>query len=177
MPTTIQVARLKERIRDVADFPRKGIIFKDITTLIKDGDALKLVADLLVEEAKKMNVDVVAGIESRGFIFAPIVANRLGVGFVPIRKKGKLPHKKVTITYSLEYGKDSLEIHKDAVNRGDRVLVIDDVLATGGTSKSVAKLIERLGGVVEGFGFLIELSFLKGRSKIKKYPVFSLIQY
>ena len=177
MPTVIQVARLKERIRDVADFPKKGIMFKDITTLIKDADSLKLTAELLVEESRKFNPDVVVGIESRGFIFAPIIASRLGVGFVPIRKKGKLPHKTVSVTYQLEYGKDTLEIHRDAVSKGDRVLVIDDVLATGGTSHSVAKLIEKLGGVVEGFGFVIELAFLKGRSKLKKYPVFSLIQY
>ncbi|MBI4971230.1 MAG: adenine phosphoribosyltransferase [Candidatus Omnitrophica bacterium] len=173
----IQVARLKERIRDVADFPKKGIVFKDITTLLKDGESLKLVADLMVEEARKMDVDVVAGIESRGFIFAPMIAARLGVGFIPIRKKGKLPHKTVSVTYQLEYGTDSLEIHKDAIEKGTRVLVIDDLLATGGTSKSVAKLIEKLGGIIEGFGFLIELSFLKGRDKLKKYPVFSLIQY
>lgn len=177
MPTMIQVARLKERIRDVADFPKKGIVFKDITTLLKDGESLKLVADLMVEEARKMDVDVVAGIESRGFIFAPMIAARLGVGFIPIRKKGKLPHKTVSVTYQLEYGTDSLEIHKDAIEKGTRVLVIDDLLATGGTSKSVAKLIEKLGGIIEGFGFLIELSFLKGRDKLKKYPVFSLIQY
>jgi len=177
VPTMIQVARLKERIRDVQDFPKKGIVFKDITTLIKDAESLRLVSDLMVEEAKKYQIDVVVGIESRGFIFAPIIASRLGVGFVPVRKKGKLPHKTVSVTYQLEYGKDSLEIHKDAINKGEHVLVIDDVLATGGTSKSVAKLIRKLGGVVEAFGFLIELSFLKGRNKLKNYPVFSLIQY
>lgn len=177
MATTIQVARLKERIRDVVDFPKKGIIFKDITTLIKDGESLKMIADLFMDEAKKYDVDVVVGVESRGFIFAPIVASRLGVGFVPVRKKGKLPHKTASVSYKLEYGTDTLEIHRDAINKADKVLVIDDVLATGGTSKSVAKLIEKLGGKVSAFGFLIDLTFLKGRDKIKKYPVFSLIQY
>lgn len=177
MPTVIQVARLKERIRDVADFPKKGIIFKDITTLIKDADSLKLVCDLLVEEASKLDVDFVVGIESRGFIFAPVIAHCLGVGFVPVRKKGKLPHKTASVTYKLEYGQDTLEVHRDAIAKGARVLVVDDVLATGGTSKAVAKLIEKLGGVVTAFGFVIELGFLKGRSKIKKYPAFSLIQY
>lgn len=177
MPTMIQVARLKERIRDVADFPKKGIIYKDITTLLKDGDSLKLVTDLLVEEARKLDVDVVAGIESRGFIFAPLIASRLGVGFIPVRKKGKLPHKTISVSYKLEYGMDSLEIHKDAINKGDKVLIIDDLLATGGTANSVAKLVKKLGGTVAGFGFLVELIFLKGRNKLKKFPVFSIIQY
>ncbi|MBI4398515.1 MAG: adenine phosphoribosyltransferase [Candidatus Omnitrophica bacterium] len=171
------MARLKERIRDIADFPKKGIVFKDITTLIKDAECLKLVCDLFAEEAAKFDVDVVIGVESRGFIFAPIVASCLGVGFVPVRKKGKLPHKIVSVSYNLEYGKDSLEVHKDAISKGDRVLVIDDVLATGGTSSAVARLVEKLGGKVEAFGFLIDLTFLKGRAKLKKYPVFSLIQY
>ena len=175
--TLIQTARLKERIRDIADYPKKGIVFKDITTLIKDPECFKLACDMLVEESKKYNVDVVCGIESRGFIFAPIVANHLGVGFVPIRKKGKLPHRTVSVTYSLEYGKDALEMHRDSISKGDRVLVIDDLLATGGTTRAVSQLIRKLGGVVEAFGFLIELSFLKGRSKLKQYPVFSLIQY
>lgn len=177
MPTLVQIARLKEMIRDVPDFPKKGIVFKDITTLIKDSESLKMAADLLSEEARKFPVDVIVGVESRGFIFAPIIANRLGVGFVPVRKKGKLPAKTVSVTYSLEYGKGTLEIHKDAIPKGAQVLVIDDLLATGGTSRAVAKLIEKLGGSVSAFGFLIELSFLNGRSEIKKYPVFSLIKY
>jgi len=177
MSTLVKIARLKEMIRDVKDFPKKGVIFKDITTLIKDPHSFKLACDLFVDQARKYKADMVVGVESRGFIFAPIIAGELGLGFVPVRKKGKLPAKTVSVTYALEYGKDTLEIHRDAINKGDRVLVIDDLLATGGTSRAVGKLIKKLGGQVKAFGFLIELSFLKGRSKLKGNSIFSLIKY
>jgi len=175
--TNVKIARLKEMIRDVEDFPKKGIVFKDITTLIKDPYSLKLAADLLVEKAKKYNANIIVGVESRGFIFAPIIASRLGAGFVPVRKKGKLPYKTTSVSYKLEYGTDALEIHKDAIQKGDRVLIVDDLLATGGTSGAVAKLVTKLGGKIKAFGFLIELSFLKGRSKIKDHKTFSLLKY
>ncbi len=177
MSTTVQIARLKEMIRDVKDFPKKGVIFKDITTLIKDPDSLKLACDLFSEKAEKYKIDIVIGVESRGFIFAPIIASHLGAGFVPVRKKGKLPYKTASVSYKLEYGTDTLQIHKDAINKGDRVLIIDDLLATGGTSKAVVKLVERLGGNIKALGYLIELSFLKGRSKVKDHKVFSLLKY
>lgn len=168
---------LKDAIRDVPDFPKKGILFKDITTLLKDGDKLRKAVDALCEKYKNTKVDKVLGVEARGFIFAPMVAYKLGAGFVPVRKSGKLPAKTKAVTYDLEYGTDTLEIHEDAINKGDRVLIIDDLLATGGTAAGVVKMVRELGGEVLGVGFLIELAFLNGKDKLSGVEVFSLIQY
>ena len=159
------------------DFPKKGILFKDITTLLKDGDKLRKAVDALCEKYKNVEVDKVLGVEARGFIFAPMVAYKLGAGFVPVRKPGKLPAKTKAVTYDLEYGTDTLEIHEDAINKGDRVLIIDDLLATGGTAAGVVKMVRELGGEVLGVGFLIELAFLNGKDKLSGVDVFSLIQY
>ena len=168
---------LKKTIRDVPDFPKKGIIFKDITTLLKDKKALQQTIDILATECSKKKLKYVVGIESRGFIFGTALACKLGVGFIPVRKKGKLPAKTRSVSYSLEYGTDSLEIHEDALKPGDKVLIVDDLLATGGTVEAVAKLVSGLGAKIVGIAFVIELSFLKGREKLKGYPVFSIIQY
>lgn len=168
---------LKDAIRDVPDFPKKGILFKDITTLLKDGDKLRKAVDALCEKYKNVEVDKVLGVEARGFIFAPMVAYKLGAGFVPVRKPGKLPAKTKAVTYDLEYGTDTLEIHEDAINKGDRILIIDDLLATGGTAAGVVKMVRELGGEVLGVGFLIELTFLNGKDKLSGVDVFSLIQY
>lgn len=168
---------LKEWIRDVPDFPKKGIIFKDITTLLKNGDALRRTVDLLSERYKGEHIDQIIGIESRGFIFGTALAYQLGVGFIPVRKPGKLPAATERITYDLEYGSDSLEIHSDALHAGQRALIVDDLLATGGTAAAVAKLVEKIQGDVVGFGFVIELTFLNGRAKLGGYDIHSLIQY
>lgn len=168
---------LKNFIRDVPDFPKKGIIFKDITTLLKNKDAFNEAFNQLYEKVSNLKVDKVVSIESRGFIFGSLLAHKLNAGFVPIRKPGKLPADKISETYSLEYGTDSLEIHKDAINPGEKILIHDDLLATGGTVEAVCKLVEKLGGEVVGIIFLIELSFLNGREKLKKYNVSSVIQY
>jgi adenine phosphoribosyltransferase len=164
-------------IRDVKDYPKKGVVFKDITTLIKNGKAFKEVLDILCDICKDKKIDLVAAIESRGFIFGGALADRLGVGIIPVRKVGKLPAECVTEEYKLEYGTDSLEMHTDAVTRGQRILVVDDLLATGGTLQAACRLIEKLGGEVAGIMVLIELSFLRGREKIKDYDFFSLIKY
>ncbi len=168
---------LKGLIRDVPDFPKKGIIFKDITPLLKDGAALRSACDLLAESFKGITIDQVVGIESRGFIFSPLLAYQLGAGFVPVRKKGKLPAAKETISYDLEYGTDSLEVHLDAFKKGTQVIIVDDLLATGGTAEAVIRLVEKLGAQVIGLAFLIELGFLKGRERLKDYRIHSLIQY
>jgi adenine phosphoribosyltransferase len=168
---------LKKTIRDIPDFPKKGIIFKDITTLLKDKKALKATIDVLARKFAGTKVKYVVGIESRGFIFGTALAYKLGVGFIPVRKKGKLPAKVRSVTYDLEYGSDTLEIHQDALKKGDRVLIIDDLLATGGTVSAVAKLVSGSGARIAGIGFVIELSFLNGRDKLKGYPVFSIVQY
>jgi adenine phosphoribosyltransferase len=168
---------LKKIIRDVPDFPKKGIIFKDITTLLKDRDAFRYAIDKMIERYKGEDISLIVGIESRGFIFGPLLAYHLNAGFIPVRKPGKLPSDTVTESYDLEYGKDAVEIHKDAINPGDKVLIVDDLLATGGTSYATAKMIEKCEGTVVGFAFLIELGFLKGRDKIKDYNIFSLISY
>lgn len=168
---------LKERIRDVPDFPKQGILFRDITTLLKDKEAFQRTIDMLGEPYKGQHVDQVVAIESRGFIFGSVLAYQLGTGFIPVRKPGKLPHHTEKVTYELEYGSDVLEIHKDALQKGQRVLIVDDLLATGGTAAAVAHLVERLQGHVVGFGFVIELSFLSGRDKLKGYNIHSLIQY
>ena len=167
---------LKAYIRDIPDFPKKGIIFKDITTLLKDGKAFRASVDSIVAEYKNKKIDAVLSVESRGFIFGAAVAYQLGAGLVPVRKKGKLPHKTINATYQLEYGTDTLEMHQDAIKKGAKVLIVDDLLATGGTTAAVIDLVKKLGGEVVGIAFVIELLPLKGRDKLKGYPVFSLIK-
>lgn len=169
--------RLRALVRDVPDFPKKGIVFKDITPLLKNGPALRFACDRLAESFQGMAIDQVVGIESRGFIFSPVLAYQLGAGFVPVRKKGKLPSAKEAVSYSLEYGVDSLEVHVDAIKKGTQVAIVDDLLATGGTAEAVIRLVEKLGGTVLGLAFLVELTFLKGRDRLKNYHVHSLIQY
>ncbi|MBI4394597.1 MAG: adenine phosphoribosyltransferase [Candidatus Omnitrophica bacterium] len=168
---------LRALIRDIPDFPKKGIVFKDITPMLKEGPALRFACDQLAENFKGMKVEQVIGIESRGFIFSPVLAYQLGAGFVPVRKKGKLPGAKEVVSYSLEYGEDSLEVHLDAIKKGTRVIIVDDLLATGGTAEAVVRLVEKLGGTVLGLAFLVELAFLKGRQRLQNYPVHSLIQF
>lgn len=173
----MEIKELKKKIRDIPDFPKKGIVFRDITTLLKDGNSLRYTAEEMKKRCSEKKIDVVVGIESRGFIIGGILAHELGVGFVPVRKKGKLPAEVVRAEYELEYGKDHIEMHKDSILGGQNVMIIDDLLATGGTAKAAVKLIESIGGKVAGLGFLIELSFLRGREKLKGYDVFSLIDY
>jgi adenine phosphoribosyltransferase len=168
---------LKQIIREVPDFPKPGILFYDITTLLKDAAGFKTVIDALQAHYCDTRVDLVLGIEARGFIFAPTVAYALGAGFIPVRKPNKLPAKTVRETYQLEYGADSLEVHADAIQPGQNVLIVDDLLATGGTAAAVGRLVEKLGGKVAGFGFVVELDFLKGRDKLPGYDVFSLLHY
>jgi len=164
-------------IRDVPDFPKKGIVFKDITTLLKNPEALTRTSSMLFDLAKHKGITKVAGIESRGFIFGGLLAEKLKAGFVPIRKPSKLPAEKISETYALEYGTDTIEIHTDAIVPGDKVLLHDDLLATGGTANAAVKLIEKLGGKVVQFSFLIELVFLNGRELLKGYDIQSLIKY
>lgn len=164
-------------IRDVADFPSEGIIFKDITPLLNSAEALKHASRTLFDALEGQHIDKVVGVDSRGFIFAPLLASKLNAGFVPVRKKGKLPYKTYSESYSLEYGNDTLEIHVDAIQKGEKVLIHDDVLATGGTAAAVCKLVERLGGEIVQCNFLIELSFLDGKDKLGTYPIKSLLQY
>jgi adenine phosphoribosyltransferase len=173
----INTQKLRDLIRDVPDYPKKGIVFKDITTLIKRGDAFDEVINIFFEKCKSRRVDLVAAVESRGFIFGGVLANRLKVGFVPIRKFGKLPADTVEQKYDLEYGTDTLEIHKDAIMPGQKVLIVDDLLATGGTIKAACKLVEKLGGEVAGILIMIELGFLNGRDKLTDYDLFTLIRY
>lgn len=168
---------LKQVIREVENFPKEGINFKDITTLMQDGEAFKYTIDQFVNELKDKNVDVIVGPEARGFLMGTPVAYALGVGFVPVRKPGKLPHETEQYEYALEYGTDILEIHKDAIKPGQRVAIVDDLLATGGTMEAAAQLIEKLGGEVVSMQFLIELDFLNGREKLSKYDVNSLTKY
>ena len=168
---------LKKLIREVPDFPKPGILFYDITTLLKNPIGLRQSVDALADHYVGRRIDRVVGIEARGFIFAPMVAYRLNAGFVPVRKPRKLPADVASATYDLEYGKDSLEIHRDAVSDGDEVLIVDDLLATGGTASAVAGLVESLGGRVAGLGFLIELEFLKGRQKLEGYHLHSVLKY
>lgn len=168
---------LKSKIRIIEDFPKPGISFKDVTTLIQEGETLKYTIDQIVKNLKEKNIDVIVGPEARGFIFGVPVAYALGIGFVPIRKKGKLPFDTVKIEYKLEYGSDVLEIHQDAIKPGQRVAIIDDLLATGGTISSVAKLVEAAGGIVATMDFVIELTDLKGRDKLKAYDITSLVKY
>lgn len=168
---------LKEKIRVIEGFPVDGISFKDITTLLKDAGALNACINQMADKFKDVEVDVVVGPESRGFIFATPLAYLLNTGFVPVRKPGKLPAETISYEYSLEYGTDSLEIHKDSIKPGQKVLIIDDLLATGGTMFAAAKLVEKLGGEVVGLGFLIELEELKGRDRLSNYKVESLVKY
>ena len=168
---------LSKHIRTVPDFPKKGIGFKDITTLLKDGAALHESIEVLARSFDGSQIDKVVGMESRGFIFGTVLAYKWQVGFVPVRKPGKLPAATSSEEYQLEYGTDKLEIHTDAISKGERILIVDDLLATGGTAEATCKLVSRLGGDIVGLAFLIELSFLNGRSKLKPYRVFSAIQY
>ncbi len=168
---------LKELIRTVPDFPKPGIQFYDITTLLKNPYGLRTTIDRLVELIGDDQIDVVIGMEARGFIFAPALAYRLKAGFVPVRKPRKLPAETESISYALEYGTDTLEIHKDAIGNGHRVLIADDLLATGGTAKAVIDLVEKLGGTVAGLAFVVELNFLNGRERLAGYKIASLLQY
>ena len=164
-------------IRDVPDFPQQGIIFKDITTLLQDGDAFRQAMNQVLKKYLDSPIDKVVGIEARGFILGGVLAYKLGCGFVPARKPGKLPARTIREEYTLEYGSNALEIHQDGINKGERVLIVDDLLATGGTALATAKLVEKLGGVVVAIQFLIELGFLHGREKLQPYPLHSLIVY
>jgi len=168
---------LKKLIREVPDFPKPGILFYDITTLIKDACGFRGVIDGLKNHYQGAKVHTVLGIEARGFIFAPALAYALGAGFVPVRKPNKLPAECVSVSYALEYGSDSLEMHKDAIGHGQSVLIVDDLLATGGTADAAARMVTEVGGHVAGIGFVVELTFLKGRQKLAGHDVFSLIQY
>lgn len=168
---------LRKLIREVPDFPKPGINFYDITTLLLDPEGLEGTIDALTEMCRGMNIDTVIGVESRGFIFATPIAYQLGAGFIPVRKPKKLPAEKISISYDLEYGQDTLEMHKDAVGEGHSVLIVDDLLATGGTAKAVVDLVESVGGVVAGLLFVVELDFLNGRKKFDGYNVQSLIHY
>jgi adenine phosphoribosyltransferase len=172
-----RLQRLEQRIRNVPDFPKPGILFKDITPLIADAASFRTVIDLFTERYRASTPELVVGIESRGFIFASALADRLGAGLIVVRKPGKLPYHTDRVTYQLEYGQDSLEMHKDAVRSGQRVLIVDDLLATGGTAGAAARLVEGQGGVVQEHAFVIELGFLKGRDKLSPQPVHSLLKY
>ena len=171
-----RVAALKSTIRDVPDFPKKGIVFKDITTLLKDPRAFREAMDLFSDMCQRVRPDKIVAIESRGFILGSVLADRLGAGFVPVRKEGKLPGGKIAHTYDLEYGTDCVEIHEDALERGERALVVDDVIATGGTARAAGELVSRLGAELAGYAFLVELTFLGGREKLAG-KVMSLIRY
>jgi adenine phosphoribosyltransferase len=164
-------------VRDIPDFPKKGIVFKDITPLLRDPGALAQAVDVLAAHYAGGRVDAVAAVESRGFIFGGALAMTLGAGFIPIRKPGKLPHDTLSESYSLEYGTDTVQMHSDAVRKGDRVLIVDDLLATGGTARAAVNLVARLGGEVIGAAFVIELGFLDGRTKLGDVPVFALLNY
>jgi len=168
---------LKATIREIPDWPKKGILFYDITTLLKNGPAFKEVINLLIAPYEDKKVDLVLGVEARGFIFAPSVAFALGAGFVPVRKPGKLPAATHKVTYDLEYGSDCLEIHQDAIEPNQRVLIVDDLIATGGTAKAVADMVEKMGGTVVGLAFVVELEFLHGRQKLGNREVTSLLKY
>ena len=168
---------LKSKIRHVPDFPKPGILFYDITTLLRDSEGFRLAVDRLVEPYRHTPIDLVVGVESRGFILGAAVADRLRAGFVPVRKVGKLPARTVRVTYDLEYGTDSLEMHNDAIQPGQRVLIVDDLLATGGTARATVDLVKQLGGVVQGVAFLVELTFLGGRKKLDGESVYTVLQY
>lgn len=168
---------LQQYFRDIQDFPKEGILFKDITPLLLDSNARVKMLEKLVSELQNVKVDKVVGVESRGFFFGILLAQKLNAGFIPVRKPKKLPYKTISASYELEYGHDSLEMHIDAIEKGDKILIHDDVLATGGTAKAVCELVEKLGGEIVQCNFLMELSFLNGREKIKNNPIFSAITY
>ena len=172
---TPESAWLASHLRDVPDFPEPGIVFKDVTPLLADAEAFRAVVDAVADHATALGVDTVVGVEARGFIFAAAVAYRVGAGFVPVRKPGKLPWTTVSETYALEYGTDTLEVHDDALGASDTVLVVDDVLATGGTAAATCRLVERLGGRIAGLAFVVELGFLGGRAKLTDHDILSLI--
>ncbi|MFH1259758.1 MAG: adenine phosphoribosyltransferase [Elusimicrobiota bacterium] len=174
---SISAVELKELVRDIPDFPKAGIVFKDITTLLARGEAFHQVIDQIADHYANKGIKAVVGVESRGFIFSSAVAYKLGAGLIPVRKKGKLPYKTINASYDLEYGKDTLEIHQDAFAPGTKVLIVDDLLATGGTVKATSELVQKLKGEIVGLAFLIELSFLNGREKLKGFDIFSLIKY
>jgi len=168
---------LKEKIRNIPDFPKKGIIFFDITTLVKDGEALRFAVDEMARKFEGKKIDAIMGAESRGFIFGAAMAYKLGVGFIPVRKPGKLPYKTCQVSYDLEYGSSSLEMHVDAIKKGDNILIVDDLIATGGTAKAMTQIIEKMGGKVAGLSFLVELSFLNPRKLLEGYELHSLVVY
>ncbi|MNQ42598.1 Adenine phosphoribosyltransferase [compost metagenome] len=169
--------KIENYIRDIQDFPKEGILFKDITPLLNDPIARTECLTILLESLKGQKIDKVVGAESRGFFFGMLLANELNAGFIPVRKPKKLPYEVISASYELEYGLDSLEMHTDAIQKGDRVLIHDDVLATGGTAKAVCELVEKLGGEIVQCNFLMELSFLNGREKIKNHPIFAALTY
>ncbi len=175
--TGVNCEPLKKLIREIPDFPKKGILFYDITTLLKDKLGLATLIDALAEYYLPKKVDLILGMEARGFIFGPALAYRLNAGFVPVRKPGKLPAETARVEYELEYGTNILEIHKDAVQKGQRVIIVDDLLATGGTAEATTKLATSLGAEIAGLGFVVELDFLKGRAKLRQYDVYSLLHY
>ncbi len=168
---------LKKMVRDIPDFPKKGIVFKDITPILQNPKGLRDAVETISNHYKNKKIDIVVGAEARGFILAPTIAFSLGAGFVPVRKPGKLPYEKVSMNYALEYGTDTLEMHKDAIRKGQQVLMVDDLLATGGTMAACCKMVESLGGNIVGCAFLIELAFLNGKKALSKYDVYSLIKY
>ncbi|MBL7054319.1 adenine phosphoribosyltransferase [Candidatus Woesearchaeota archaeon] len=168
---------IKEKIRTVPHWPIKGVMFRDITTLLQDGEAFKYVCDELYNRYKDIKIDKVVGIESRGFIFGAVLAYKLGIGFVPIRKPGKLPYKTISAEFEKEYGKDKMEIHKDAIKKGEKILLVDDLIATGGTVNAATQLIEQLGGEILECAFIIDLPDLKGKEKLKDYKIFTMIEF
>ena len=168
---------LKKIIRNIPDFPKKGIVFRDITPLIRDGETFKYSVDMMIKHYKDKKIDAILGAEARGFIFGAAMAYKMGVGFIPVRKPGKLPYETCQVSYELEYGKNILEMHLDAVSSGERILIVDDLVATGGTAKAKAELVEKRGGEVVGFCFLIELEFLNPRKLLEGYDIFSLVRY
>ncbi len=173
----MSIQALKDRIRHVPDFPKAGILFYDVTTLLRDAEGFRLAIDMLSEPYYGKGISLVVGIESRGFILGAAVADRIGAGFIPVRKVGKLPHTTIRVSYSLEYGTDSLEMHRDAVDKGQKVLIVDDLLATGGTARATVDLVRQLGGDVHGVAFLIELIALNGREKLKDENIRAVLQY
>jgi adenine phosphoribosyltransferase len=176
-PESVDCESLKELIREIQDFPKPGILFYDITTLLKDKKGFARLIDALSAHYIGKEIDLVLGMEARGFIFGPALAYRLNAGFVPVRKPGKLPAETLKVSYDLEYGSTSLEVHQDAIQQGQRVLIVDDLLATGGTAAATAELAGRLGAQIAGLAFVVELDFLKGRNRLDKYDVFSLLHY
>jgi adenine phosphoribosyltransferase len=177
MTSTSEPIHLEDRIRDIPDFPQKGVLFKDITPLLQDPEAYRSAMDRLAAHYAGAGIEMVVGVESRGFIFGSTLAYLLNCGFVPVRKFGKLPSQTVSVEYALEYGTNIVEVHSDAIQSGQRVLIVDDLLATGGTVSAAVELIERLGGHIAGIAFLVELTFLKGREHLSDYDVFALIKY